>query len=245
LTDVAARESNLTLRMDGQNVVVTGAASGIGRRTAELFVEAGATVTGCDINPIESIEGDGELRPVIGDISEEGHVEELVATAVGSGPLAAVVHCAGIFDGPGLDADLSVWHQVIDTNLTSGFLLLKHAVPHLEAAGGGAIVLIGSVSGINGGYKAGPAYAASKAGVHGLVKWAARRYAPAGIRVNAVAPGTIRTPMSESAEVPTRFTPLGHAGEPIDIARAALFLASPAGAFVTGTVMVVDGGMTI
>ena len=245
MTDVAVTESNLTLRMDGLGVVVTGAASGIGRRTAELFVEAGAIVTGCDINPIEPIEGDGEFRSMIGDIADEGYVEEVISGTVGSGRLAAVVHCAGIFDGPALDADLAVWHRVIDTNLTSGFLLLKHAVPHLEEAGGGAVVLIGSVSGINGGYKAGPAYAASKAGVHGLVKWAARRYAPAGIRVNAVAPGTIRTPMSEAAVVPTKFTPLGHAGEPLDIARAALYLASPAGSFVTGTVMVVDGGMTI
>ncbi len=245
MTDVAVTESNLTLRMDGQGVVVTGAASGIGRRTAELFVEAGAVVTACDINAIEPIEGDGEFRSIIGDIADEGYVKEVIAGAVGSSQLAAVVHCAGIFDGPALDADLAVWHRVIDTNLTSGFLLLKYAVPHLEEAGGGAVVLIGSVSGINGGYKAGPAYAASKAGVHGLVKWAARRYAPAGIRVNAVAPGTIRTPMSEAAVVPTKFTPLGHAGEPLDIARAALYLASPAGSFVTGTVMVVDGGMTI
>ena len=172
-------------------------------------------------------------------------VEAVVAAAGATTPLSAIIHCAGIFDGPGLDADISVWRKVIDTNLTSGFLFLKHGIPRIEEAGGGAIVLIGSVSGINGGYKSGPAYAASKAGVHGLVKWAARRYAPTGVTVNAVAPGTIATPMSAAAVVPTKLTPLGHAGDPLDIARAALYLASPAGSFVTGTVMVVDGGMTI
>jgi NAD(P)-dependent dehydrogenase (short-subunit alcohol dehydrogenase family) len=226
-------------------VIVTGAASGIGRRTAELFVEAGATVTACDINPIEAATPHGELKPIVGDVGDEDYVEAVVAAAGATTPLSAIIHCAGIFDGPGLDADISVWRKVIDTNLTSGFLFLKHGIPRIEEAGGGAIVLIGSVSGINGGYKSGPAYAASKAGVHGLVKWAARRYAPTGVTVNAVAPGTIATPMSAAAVVPTKLTPLGHAGDPLDIARAALYLASPAGSFVTGTVMVVDGGMTI
>ena len=243
-TDTGAA-GNLSLRVDNQSVIVTGAASGIGRRTAEIFVEAGATVTASDINPIEPETAHGKLRVMVGDVSDESYIESLVAEASKDVPLHAVVHCAGIFDGPGLDADLALWKRVIDTNLTSGFLLLKHTLPRLEEAGGGSIVLIGSVSGINGGYKSGPAYAASKAGVHGLVKWAARRYAPAGIRVNAVAPGAIRTPMNVSAGVPTSLTPLGRHGESMDIARAALYLVSPVGAYVTGTVMVVDGGMTI
>jgi NAD(P)-dependent dehydrogenase (short-subunit alcohol dehydrogenase family) len=246
MTDTETRAADdLTLRLDGRSVIVTGAASGIGRRTAELFVEAGATVTACDINPIEAATPHGELKPIVGDVGDEDYVEAVVAAAGATTPLSAIIHCAGIFDGPGLDADISVWRKVIDTNLTSGFLFLKHGIPRIEEAGGGAIVLIGSVSGINGGYKSGPAYAASKAGVHGLVKWAARRYAPTGVTVNAVAPGTIATPMSAAAVVPTKLTPLGHAGDPLDIARAALYLASPAGSFVTGTVMVVDGGMTI
>ena len=246
MTDTETRAADdLTLRLDGRSVIVTGAASGIGRRTAELFVEAGATVTACDINPIEAATPHGELKPIVGDVGDEDYVEAVVAAAGATTPLSAIIHCAGIFDGPGLDADISVWRKVIDTNLTSGFLFLKHGIPRIEEAGGGAIVLIGAVSGINGGYKSGPAYAASKAGVHGLVKWAARRYAPTGVTVNAVAPGTIATPMSAAAVVPTKLTPLGHAGDPLDIARAALYLASPAGSFVTGTVMVVDGGMTI
>ena len=211
MTDTETRAADdLTLRLDGRSVIVTGAASGIGRRTAELFVEAGATVTACDINPIEAATPHGELKPIVGDVGDEDYVEAVVAAAGATTPLSAIIHCAGIFDGPGLDADISVWRKVIDTNLTSGFLFLKHGIPRIEEAGGGAIVLIGSVSGINGGYKSGPAYAASKAGVHGLVKWAARRYAPTGVTVNAVAPGTIATPMSAAAVVPTKLTPLGH-----------------------------------
>jgi 3-oxoacyl-[acyl-carrier protein] reductase len=246
MTDtVTALDDNLSLRVDGQSIIVSGAASGIGRRTAELFAEAGATVTACDINPIDPHTSHGDLRVRVGDVGDEDYISSVVADADSVSPLRAVVHCAGIFDGPGLDADLSLWKRIIDTNLTSGFLFLKHALPRIEAAGGGSIVLIGSVSGINGGYKSGPAYAASKAGVHGLVKWAARRYAPVGIRVNAVAPGSIRTPMNAAASTPTSLTPLGHLGETIDIARAALYLVSPIGAFVTGSIHVVDGGMTI
>jgi NAD(P)-dependent dehydrogenase (short-subunit alcohol dehydrogenase family) len=236
---------DLTLSMDGKSVIVTGAASGIGRRTAELFVQSGAQVTGCDIRAVDPITAHGKMEVSVGDLSSEEHVRSTVDRAAGDGPLAALVHCAGIFDGPGLDADLALWERVIATNLTSGFLLLKYCIPRFLDSGGGSVVLIGSVSGINGGYASGPAYAASKAGVHGLVKWAAKHYAADGIRVNAVAPGTIRTPMSEDAQVATSLTPLGHAGDPLDIARAALYLASPAGGFVTGTVFVVDGGMTI
>ena len=236
---------DLTLSMEGKSVIVTGAASGIGRRTAEFFVQAGARVTGCDIRAVEPVTAHGKMEVSVGDLSNEDHIRSMVDRVADDGPLAALVHCAGIFDGPGLDADLAIWDRVIATNLTSGFLLLKHCIPRLLDAGGGSVVLIGSVSGINGGYTSGPAYAASKAGVHGLVKWAAKNYAAQGIRVNAIAPGTIRTPMSEAAHVATSLTPLGHPGDPLDIARAALYLASPAGQFVTGTVMVVDGGMTI
>jgi 3-oxoacyl-[acyl-carrier protein] reductase len=247
MTDtIAAVDDHLSLRIDGQSIIVTGAASGIGRATAELFVEAGATVTACDLNPIEPKTPHGELEVKTGDVGDEDFIASVVADASRDTPLRGVVHCAGIFDGPGLDADLSLWTKVINTNLTSGFLLLKHALPRIEAAGGGSVVLIGSVSGINGGYKSGPAYAASKAGVHGLVKWAARRYGPVGIRVNAVAPGTIRTPMNAAAKMPkTINNPLGHMGDPLDIAQAALYLVSPASGYVTGTVHLVDGGLTI
>jgi NAD(P)-dependent dehydrogenase (short-subunit alcohol dehydrogenase family) len=239
------RDVDVTLSMDGKGVIVTGAASGIGRRTAELFVQARAHVTGCDIREVDPVTPHGKLQVSTGDLSSEEYVKSVVATAGDDRGIAALVHCAGIFDGPELDVDLGVWERVLATNLTSGFLLLKHSIPHFRSVGGGSVVLIGSVSGINGGYRSGPAYAASKAGVHGLVKWAAKRYAGDSIRVNAVAPGTIRTPMSERAEVPASLTLLGRPGDPVDIAQAALYLASPAGSFVTGTVLVVDGGMTI
>jgi 3-oxoacyl-[acyl-carrier protein] reductase len=242
--DLASAHSDLVLSMEGQPVIVTGAASGIGRRTAELFLEAGAIVTACDLRPFElEAAGRGEVHISVGDLGHEDYVGPMVEEVGRTQPVAALVHCAGMFDGPQLDVPIELWENVIATNLTSGFLLLKHAIPQFRRRGGGSVVLIGSVSGLNGGYRSGPAYAASKAGVHGLVKWAAKRYASESIRVNAIAPGTIRTPMSK--DIPESLTPLGHAGTPLDIARAALYLIGPMGAFVTGTVLVIDGGMTI
>ena len=232
--------------MQGRQVLVTGAASGIGRRTAETFVDAGASVLGCDITPWDAPDG---VRRVVADLGEAGAVARVIdALDEDEAPLRGLVHCAGIFDGRDTVGDLELWHRVLDVNLTSGMLLLTGCAPRIAAAGGGAVVLIGSVSGINGGYLAGPAYAASKAGVHGLVKWGAKRYAGDQVRVNAIAPGTIRTPMSEgggAGRVAASQTPLGHPGEPSDVANAALYLTSDAASFVTGVVMVVDGGLTI
>jgi 3-oxoacyl-[acyl-carrier protein] reductase len=242
--DLVSTRPDLVLSMAGQSVIVTGAASGIGRRTAEVFLEAGAIVTACDRRPFElESTGPGEVHISVGDLGHEDYVAPMVDEVGRTWPLAGLVHCAGMFDGPELDVPLDQWESVITTNLTSGFLLLKHTIPHFRRRGEGSVVLIGSVSGLNGGHKSGPAYAASKAGVHGLAKWAAKRFASDGIRVNAIAPGTIRTPMSR--DIPESLTPLGHAGTPLDIARAALYLIGPMGAFVTGTVLVIDGGMTI
>ncbi len=237
-------DNNITLRVRG-NTVITGAASGIGRRTAELFVEAGAHVTATDLNSVEAKTPWGELHVSQGDISDEDYVVRLLDEASVDGPLRSLVHCAGIFAASQLDSDLSSWHRVIDTNTTSSFLLLKHAVPRLEAAGGGTVVLIGSVSGLNGGYTSGPAYGVSKAGIHTLVKWTARRYAAAGIRINAVAPGFISTPMLSTSGASNNLIPSGVPGSALDIAQAALYLASTASSFVNGTILVVDGGMTI
>lgn len=232
--------------LEGRQVIVTGAASGMGRCITEVFSTAGATVIACDVAPI-GWEVPAGTRTVVGDLAEEATVEAAVAAA-DDGVLSAVVHCAGIFDGPDTADDIELWQRVLDVNLTSGLFLLKHAAPRIAEAGGGAVVLIGSVSGLNGGYNAGPGYAASKAGVHGLAKWAAKRYAKDNIRVNAIAPGTIRTPMSDrdgAGEEAARRTLLGRRGEPTDIANAALYLVSDAGNFVTGVVHVVDGGLTV
>ena len=245
MTSTQPISSDLLLSLPGRGVIVTGAASGMGRRTAELFAEAGAAVTATDISPIDPETEHGALHVSTGDVADEHYVRSLVEASVTTQRLAAVVHSAGIHDPTGLEATVDQWDRVIDVNLTSGFLLLKYAMPALVENGAGSVVLIGSTSGLDGGRLCGPAYAASKAGVHGLVKWAASRYARHGIRVNAIAPGPIDTPMNHLAGVDPAIVPLGHMGQPIDVARLALYLAADMGSYVTGQIWSVNGGTVI
>ena len=246
MTDVLAATSEVSLTMTGQGVMVTGAASGMGRRTAELFCQAGARVLATDISPFDPETPSGQVETLQGDISDEDFVRSLVSTGAGrENGFSAVVHCAGIHDPTGLETTVDAWERLLAVNLGSSFLLLKYAVPHLIERGGGSVVLLGSTSGLDGGVVCGPAYAASKAGVHGLTKWAAKRLAPKRVRVNAIAPGPIATPMNAAAGVRTDRIPLGRIGDPLDVARLALFLAGDAGSFVTGQIWSVNGGTVI
>jgi NAD(P)-dependent dehydrogenase (short-subunit alcohol dehydrogenase family) len=244
MTDLQSQSSECSLALPGHGVIVTGAASGMGRRTAELFQAAGARVLATDISPVDADTPAGRMEALQGDISDEVFVRELVSQASRDG-FSAVVHCAGIHDPTGLETTLDAWERVLSVNLRSSFLILKYAIPVLEARGGGSIVLVGSTSGIDGGIVCGPAYASSKAGVHGLTKWAAKRFASKGIRVNAIAPGPIATPMSSAAGVRPDLVPLGRMGDPLDIAKLALYLAGDAGGFVTGQIWSVNGGTLI
>jgi 2-keto-3-deoxy-L-fuconate dehydrogenase len=245
MTDVRpAAAAELDLGMPGRGVIVTGAASGMGRRTAGLFRRAGAEVLATDITAVDASTPAGPIRTLSGDISDEEFVRSLVRLASEEG-FSAVVHCAGIHDPTGLETTLDAWERLLEVNLTSSFLLLKYAVPHLVERGGGSIVLIGSTSGLDGGILCGPAYAASKAGIHGLTKWAAKHYAASQVRVNAIAPGPIATPMSAGAGVRPDKVPLGRMGDPLDVARLALYLAGDAGSFVTGQIWSVNGGTLI
>lgn len=246
MTDVLAATSDLSLAMTGEGVIVTGAASGMGRRTAELFRQAGARVLATDISPLDPATPSGAVQTLQGDISDESFVRSLVTTAAGwENGFSAVVHCAGIHDPTGLETTVEAWERLLAVNLGSSFLLLKYAVPHLVERGGGSVVLLGSTSGLDGGVVCGPAYAASKAGVHGLTKWAAKRLASKRVRVNAIAPGPIATPMNAAAGVRTDRIPLGRVGDPLDVARLALFLSGDAGSFVTGQIWSVNGGTVI
>jgi NAD(P)-dependent dehydrogenase (short-subunit alcohol dehydrogenase family) len=229
--------------------LVTGAAGAIGQATMEAFREAGYAVVGADRRPGSDVQGDlidATAARVAVDAAVRRH-----------GRLDAVVAAHGISgrslgDGPVADCTEEAWDAVLAANLRSVYLLSRFAVPRLIEAGGGAFVAVGSVLGLVGGGDdfATHAYAASKAGLVGLVRAIAVTYARDGVRANVVAPGLIATPMSARAQadagVRSRLPELqpltGDFGRPEDVAQAALYLAQAE--FATGTVLAVDGGWT-
>ncbi|MBM4015144.1 MAG: SDR family oxidoreductase [Planctomycetes bacterium] len=242
----------LGLGLDDSVVLVTGATSGIGAATVAALLEARARVIGFDRTPAAahattSREHDG-WRFVAGDVTRQSDVDAAVAEALARfGRLDAVVHCAGITDdGVVWKLTDAQWQHVLDVNLTGSFRVVRATLPRLREAGGGAIVLVASINGLRG--KFGQAnYAASKAGVIALAKTAAIEGGRYGVRVNAVAPGFVRTPMTARLPLDQQQrahdeTPLGRFAEPADIADPILFLCSPLARHVTGIVLRVDGG---
>jgi meso-butanediol dehydrogenase / (S,S)-butanediol dehydrogenase / diacetyl reductase len=233
--------------LEGKAALVTGAAGGIGSAVLRAFADAGASVVGAD-------RGEADL---VCDLSRAGEAEQAVAAAEERlGRLDVVFNGAGISgrrlgDGPVETCTEEAWDAVLDANLKSVFLCSKFAIPALRRAGGGAIVNLGSVLGLVGSELFDThAYAASKGAIVTLTRAMAAAYAREGIRVNAICPGLIDTPMSErarnDAETMARLRELqpltGEPGRPEDVAGAAVYLASAP--FVTGAVLSVDGGWT-
>lgn len=247
--------------MEGKVVIVTGAASGIGKACAERFVTEGASVVLADradsratAKRIKS-QG-GEAMSVEVDVSDEGSVADLfTAVQTRFGRLDAMAHLAGI-SRRGLAHDFPVddWDAVIDTNLKGTFLCCRAAIPVMRDSGGGAIVNTGSelayVAAANISV-----YSASKAGVVHLTRCLARDHGADGIRVNCVCPGPIQTPMLESSLAQAAdpaaakhraeaTTILGRFGKPEEIANVVHFLASDEASYMTGSIVLVDGGVT-
>ena len=236
------------LSLGGSVAVVTGGGGGIGRAVVQRLVEAGARVVSLDLPGATTAPGAEDLPCDLADPAAIAAAFETLGSRVER--LDVVVHCAGITrDGVLWKLSAEDWDAVMRVNLDSAFHLLRLAVPRLRAAGGGSIVLVSSINGERG--KFGQAnYAASKAGLIGLARTAAREVGAFGIRVNVVAPGMIATAMTDAlggqvvADAAAQ-TVLGRIGRPDDVARAVLFLAGGASGHITGQVLRVDGGQLI
>ena len=235
-------------QLEGKTAIVTGAASGIGKATAELFRCEGATVVAAD-----RMGGTG-ITPL--DAGSEAEVEALVERTVADfGGIDIVFANAGISGGMAgmFEQSAADWQEILQVNLIGPFLMIKHAAPHMKERGGGSIICTASVAGLRAG-AGGAAYSASKAGVISLVKVAATQLAGSNVRVNAICPGLVETgmtaPLYEWARSSGkegrigRLNPMRRGGEPEEIASVALFLASDAASYVNGQAIAVDGGLS-
>jgi NAD(P)-dependent dehydrogenase (short-subunit alcohol dehydrogenase family) len=240
--------------------LVTGGGSGIGRAAALTFAREGARVAVSDVvveageETVQLIKNaDGEAVFIKADVSQASEVEALIGKAVKAyGRLDCAHNNAGIEGNSAkiADYDEADWDRVIAINLTGVWLCMKYEIPQMLQQGGGAIVNTSSVAGLLG-FRTGSAYVASKHGVLGLTKTAALEYAKSGIRVNAVCPGAIDTPMMgritdhrpHRAAKMAAGEPVGRMGTPQEIAEAVVWLCSDAASFVTGHPMTVDGGI--
>jgi 3alpha(or 20beta)-hydroxysteroid dehydrogenase len=227
-------------RLTGKVAVVTGAASGIGQATAELFAEEGAAVVATDVR------AGSDLVPL--DVSSEEDWRRVVTEAEREhGRLDILVNNAGIGAAEGIaESTLESWNRVIAVAQTGAFLGMREAIPVMRRGGGGSIVNISSIWGVTA-VPGLAAYHAAKGAVRTLTKNAAVSYAQDGIRVNSVHPGFVDTPMTQANDPQINAAiiaaaPLGRAGRPSEIAYACLFLASDESSFVTGVELPVDGG---
>jgi NAD(P)-dependent dehydrogenase (short-subunit alcohol dehydrogenase family) len=251
--------SSATYNFKGQVALVTGAASGIGAATALQFADAGASVVLADVQTeagealAKKIQArDGKALFVKADMASEADIKNMVAAAVKQfGRLDFAFNNAGIEGSPAdtINCTNENWDRTMNINLRGVWQCMKYEIPEMLKVGGGAIVNCSSVAGVVG-FTGIPAYTASKHGVLGLTKTAALEYANKNIRVNAVCPGVIKTPMidrfthgeAQATQALMAGEPLGRMGQPEEIASSVLWLCSAGAAFVTGHPLVVDGG---
>ncbi len=247
------------VRLKEKRAIVTGAGSGIGRATAELFAAEGAQVTVADMNlqageeTVRAIrDAGGEAQFVAVDVSAADQVEAMVQAALlAFGGIDILFNNAGILAlGTILETDLETWNRVMSINLTSVYLCSRAVLPHMIEHGGGSIINVSSSTGAHDANTDAAAYVTSKGGVTLLTRAMAIDHAADGVRVNAIAPGPTDTPMLRDNLTPAeretfaQTFPMQRLGTPEELAKAVLFLASDEASFVTGAVLAVDGGQT-
>jgi NAD(P)-dependent dehydrogenase (short-subunit alcohol dehydrogenase family) len=238
-------------RLEGKVCVITGAASGIGAESARLFAEEGARVVGVDVSP----RAEGELA-IEADVTDEDQVRDMYARVKSEmGRIHVLFNNAGINpndDSSVLETPLEAWQRVQDVNLRGVFLCCKHGIPHLLDGGGGSVINTASFVAVMGAAVSQISYTASKGAVLSLSRELGIEFAQRGVRVNALCPGPVRTPLLEKlfASDPEKakrrlvHLPMGRFAEAREIAQAALFLASDESSYVTASTFLVDGGLS-
>lgn len=250
------------MRLAGKVILVTGAASGMGRVATRMFVEQGARVVAADINEgalhaaIGEVGDPAAVHPVVGDVAVDADVRRMIDEGVERfGSLNVLYNNAGIMpdeDTSVIETSEGTFDRVIDVNLKSIFLVCKHGIPKLIEAGSGSVINIASFVALMGCTVPQDAYTASKGGVLSLTRSLAVQFGPQGVRANALCPGPILTPLMETLfaseeEKNKRLNriPLGRFGRAEDIVNAGIFLASDESSWMTGAQFVVDGGITV
>src|SRR5262249_43389980 len=238
-------------RLNGKVCVITGAASGIGAETARLFADEGARVVGVDL--ADCAEGELTLQA---DVADEDSVREMYAKAAAEmGRIDVLFNNAGISpddDVSVLETSLEAWQRVQDVNLKSVFLCCKHGIPHLLETGGGSVINTASFVAVMGAATSQISYTASKGGVLALSRELGVEFGKRGVRVNALCPGPVNTPLLQElfAKDPEKAArrlvhlPMGRFAEAREIAQGVLFLASDDSSYVTASTFLVDGGLT-
>ena len=239
------------MRLKDKVCVITGAASGIGATSAQLFAEEGARVVGVDVSPDSA----GELALTC-DVTNEGEVEAMYQRVRDEmGRIDVLFNNAGINpsdDTTVTETDVDAWQRVQDVNVRGVFLCCKHGIPHLLDGGGGSVINTASFVAVMGAAVSQISYTASKGAVLALSRELGVEFARRGVRVNALCPGPINTPLlqelfaSDPDKAARRLVhlPMGRFGEPEEIARAAVFLASDDSSYITASTFMVDGGLS-